>query len=496
MFVSQYVCLTTFTLLYLVSYLNTECYGFHILDHADPNFTSRIRRENCGFRCANGECIARHQKCDGKSDCSDNSDESSEICGGTPSVTSPPLPAGSCALPPQPANGAYTVNISSTIHLLTYSCSPGYQIYPSSNNAVAICDSGKWHTSFSECLQTCSPRISESVDTDCEHEGIKVDCSKPMLEGTTVRMNCKHFYSQVDSSANRVSVCRDGSWDYSFIKCTPECGNSVPQATTFILGGEIIKKITYPWHVGIYKLNATNQYDQVCGGSIISRKMILSAAHCFTAYMNGAPHDVKQYAIAAGKYYRHYYDERDTLSQTRTVKQVIIPEKYKGLLMSFTADIAFVILDKAFELTLVVQPVCIDWYNKYEAAQLTENNIGTVVGWGYTVEGKSPSAELKQLSVPFVNRETCLNAVPENFVRFVARDKFCAGFRNGSSVCQGDGGGGLAFLLPDNNKYYLRGLVSVGPTKDGQCDPEQYVAYTKVSDYMDMLQATELTTKV
>lgn len=623
MFGSQYVCLIALVLPYLISYFNSECFGFHILDYIDSNSTSRIKRQSCGFQCTNGQCISRHKLCDGKSDCSDNSDEdfrcleiskscqefafrcaygacvdgdarcngvqdcadnsdesgctnssskacgskfacksgqcidryllcdgakdctdgsdeifescnaipcqeysyrcaygacvdgdsrcngisecadgsdeSPQICGGTPivpPVTPEPLPDGSCALPPQPANGKYTVFKSPSSIKLTYSCSSGYQIYPSPNKNIAVCVDGAWYPSLSECLRTCGPRISDSVETICERDNIKVDCAKPMLQGTTVRMSCKHLYSQVDSSANPVSVCRDGSWDYGFIKCVPECGNLVPEGATFIVNGVTAKKGAFPWHVGIYKLNTLNRYDQKCGGSIISRKFILSAAHCFTAYANGAPYDAKQYAVAAGKFYRDYYDENDTLAQNSTVQKIIIPDRYKGLLSSFSADIAFVVLDKPFEITHVVQPVCIDWNKQYEVTQLNENNKGVVVGWGYTQEGKEPSAELKQLAVPFVHLENCFSVVPENFIRFLTADKFCAGFTNGSSVCHGDSGGGLVFLRPEDKKYYLRGLVSVGPLKEGSCDSRQYGAYTKVSDYMEILRNVEVSTRL
>lgn len=65
-------------------------------------------------------------------------------------------------------------------------------------------------------------------------------------------------------------------------------------------------------------------------------------------------------------------------------------------------------------------------------------SVFQVVGWGYTQEGKEPSAELKQLAVPFVHLENCFSVVPENFIRFLTADKFCAGFTNGMLLIQRD----------------------------------------------------------
>ncbi|GLV43967.1 modular serine protease [Carabus blaptoides fortunei] len=469
-------------------------------DGSDETFAScnGIPCQEYSYRCAYGACVDRDSKCNGTPECADGSDESPQICGGTP-VTPPVTPStlsdSSCVLPPQPANGKYTSYVTQSLIKLTYSCSLGYQLSPSPHHNIAICGSGKWYPGLSECLRTCGPRISDSVETVCELQGIEVDCSKPMVEGTTVRMHCKHFYSQVDPSANSLSVCRDGSWDYSFIKCVPDCGKIIPVGSSFIIGGKPVNEGEFPWHVGIYKLNELNQYEQMCGGSIISRRLILSAAHCFTDYANGAPLDVKQYAIAAGKHYRNFYEKKDMASEKRTVKTIIIPERYKGIQTNFTADIAFVILDKALEITHVVQPVCIDWNNQYEVQQLRENNEGVIVGWGSTDEGEDSSEELNQLSVPFVNFTQCYESVPENFTRFLTSDKFCAGFTNGSSVCHADSGGGLVFRKPDTDRYYLRGLISVGPLTEGKCDFRHYGAYTKVSDYMEILRGVEVNTR-
>ncbi|GLV43960.1 modular serine protease [Carabus blaptoides fortunei] len=494
---------------------NSQCINRYLLcdgakdctDGSDETFEScnGIACQEFSYRCAYGACVDGDAECNGEVDCADGSDESEEICGSRTGKTDPTTTTstttvaprrsdGSCTLPPQPANGWYTVRQDATYTILTYMCNPNHKLYPP-NYIVPICQNGKWLPGIPQCLKICSPRISESVETTCELDGIKQDCSQPMVEGTIVKMSCKHLYKQQgDTNFNPTSKCKDGSWNYGFIRCIPECGELVPEGKTFIVNGVLAKHGAFPWHVGIYKLNAESKYEQKCGGSIINTKLVLSAAHCFSTYHNGEKYDIKTYAIGAGKYYRDYYNETEEWVQIRKIKELIIPNGYKGMLSSFGSDIAFVILEQPLQLTHVVQPVCIDWNSDYESDQLINNNKGEVVGWGYTEE-LMPSPVLKQLTVPYIDREYCVNVVPESFVRFVTLDKFCAGYTTNMSVCDGDSGGGLVFRWQQTKKYYLRGLVSAGPRKEIMCDHTQYGAYTKISQYMEQLKRVELNTR-
>ena len=75
-----------------------------------------------------------------------------------------------------------------------------------------------------------------------------------------------------------------------------------------------------PWHVGIYQNG-----EQICGGTIVSERVVISAAHCFSLDTNYTHiFDVKTYKVAAGKILRGL-DAKETLStQIRDVVEVKI----------------------------------------------------------------------------------------------------------------------------------------------------------------------------
>lgn len=122
-------------------------------------------------------------------------------------------------------------------------------------------------------------------------------------------------------------------------------------------------------------------------------------------------------------------------------------------------DIAIVRLSTEANLNDYVQPICLWNINKVTISEVT-NKFGTVIGWGVT-ETDELSAVLRQAIMPVVPLTTCLNSNRDFFGAFLSDKNFCAGFRNGTSVCNGDR---LAFfsqieLVVEQN--YLKFIKSI-----------------------------------
>ncbi|XP_031353875.1 modular serine protease-like [Photinus pyralis] len=452
------------------------------------------------FHCDSNDCISKEKVCDGKADCPNSDDEKLKECA---EVTKEP-PPGACLIPNHPNNGEYRLGLGNSTpgeyapmyKVLVLQCEePQYKPYPPALGVGAdlpLCIDGKWSPTPPTCAPACKPlQSTTTTKVTCKHgDKILDNCDNP-VHNTVAVFECEPFHEMPELSLNPDILCLNGSWDYPVPQCLPVCGHKRPKNVPHLVGDVTEKKSDYPWHVAVF--NATN--DNICGGSIISQRLVLSAAHCFTD-QDGKLYPFEDYKIVAGKYYRNYDDPRDHGAQESAIEHIYIAPKYKAMYNYYEADLAIIVLKERLKVTGDVQPVCIDWRNQFEQQQLVENNVGIVVGWGQTVLGSEPSMELKALQVLYKPYSDCYDQVPPEFRKFLTFDKICAAYLSAKQpVCLGDNGGGLTFQR-NQNRFYLRGLVSTSPssTETGTvtCDENQYPTYTLISKYIEYIRRIEI----
>lgn len=148
-------------------------------------------------------------------------------------------------------------------------------------------------------------------------------------------------------------------------------------------------------------------------------------------------------------------------------------------------DIAILKLSNTITFNTYIQPICL-WDNEMKSIADLENKKGSVMGWGYTEED-DVSDVLKEATMPVISLPQCLQSNRDFFGAFLTDSNFCAGYQNGTSVCNGDSGGAMVFQ--EGTVWYIRGIVSLAMKreKNDLCNNYQYVIFTDVARYLDWI---------
>ncbi|XP_023310759.1 uncharacterized protein LOC108917697 isoform X2 [Anoplophora glabripennis] len=390
-----------------------------------------------------------------------------------------------CKLPPYPQHGKWklaggkakpgdTVLESSVI---VFECDVGYKL--SSKIKHLYCDEDWDSIEIPECEESCPKLYSSTIyDLKCtDKKGNKIKCSEA-TNGTFLEYNCAPFY-ETPFGYRKTFLCQNKKWDQKPV-CLPVCGKKITDDTkTLIYGSKPNDKLEYPWVAALY-IKIDGSYENICGGSILSATVLLTAAHCVTnEYGDVMPAD--KYAVGAGKLFNKYEAPEDDHAQYLQVSKIIVSEDYKADRRRFLADIAVLVTNGEFIFSEVIQPVC---FNNVKNIHLHPGSIGEISGWGLS-EGEVASDVLRTLKIPYKYEATCAAELPRDWSdKYNMADKICTGFVDqNTSVCDGDSGNGLAFQNPEDNRYYIHGLVSLGPKKDYHCDIQQNTLYTRVAYY-------------
>jgi dynein heavy chain len=263
-----------------------------------------------------------------------------------------------------------------------------------------------------------------------------------------------------------------------------QCGTQLIQNTPLIAHGEETFPGQWPWHAALY-LYMRRDIKFRCGGSYVGTRSVITAAHCVS--LKGELLRAEDFMVYLGRYNLRNMNEEGL--QYHDVRNIIVHPSYNGTYS--IGDIAVLILTTEVEVTALVRPVCLWGQDDGSPADIIDQ-VGLVVGWGLD-ERDEPTETLMMVQMPVVNQQTCIWSDPTYYSLFTSNGTFCAGFRNGSSVCNGDSGGGMVFprKRSDGTEIWtLQGIVSHGRRRDSYsnfCDPKAYIVFTDVGKYLDWL---------
>ncbi|KAJ2951788.1 hypothetical protein O0L34_g13953 [Tuta absoluta] len=281
-----------------------------------------------------------------------------------------------------------------------------------------------------------------------------------------------------DKYFHRLNELTCGNFNNEDYVCCPSCDcGKVYQDGNDQCGQSMVRGVNYkgigthPW---VARIGFTRQDGKVrfaCSGSIIDKRVVLTAAHCALAKPDG----YKLSTVVVGEWDTARSPDCNDMfcaptPQAIEVKNVIVHPGYEQKI--FRHDIAMVVLMEDIKYTVTAAPICL---SDFPEIKIDERAV--LVGWGKLSGQNNVMSRQQQLEVPLVPLELCEqifgSSVPIN------EGQLCAGGEEGRDACSGFGGAPL--MIYKDGQFVQIGIVSFGSEN---CGSEGVPSvYTNIAHY-------------
>ncbi|XP_075851667.1 serine protease 44-like isoform X3 [Microcebus murinus] len=271
-------------------------------------------------------------------------------------------------------------------------------------------------------------------------EGAPRPPAPPQSRGSTVSPNSVAFTSGVSDSYDDMDAVAISQTKSEWVG--RKAGSACGQRAMRIVGGSPAPDRKWPWQVSLRNYNG-----HLCGGSLITNRWVLTAAHCIEGYV--------EYTVKMGGI--QLYQESDT-SVVVPVEDIVVHEYYSHI--NLKNDIALALLAFPVNYSTHIQPVCLP----EKTFMVKSDTECWVTGWGRLKETDPIlPRELQEAELSIIRRPECAKIFREK-LRVPGepiREGMVCGYNDkGKDSCQGDSGGPLVCEL--NNAWIQVGIVSWG----------------------------------
>jgi len=228
-----------------------------------------------------------------------------------------------------------------------------------------------------------------------------------------------------------------------------------------VVNGVNAQPHAWPWQIS---LRVGGRH--ICGGSLIDKDWVVTAAHCVER--NPQP---SGYTVVVGA---HRRNGQTAVQKTFRLKRLF---KHEGFSMRHLRnDIALLQLAGSVTTSSKVNTVCLP----SSGSKARPGAQCYITGWGRTVGGGSAADTLQQAVLPVAAHSAC-SRVNGRLIPVDERSMICGGGQ-GKGGCQGDSGG--PYVCNEGGKWVLRGAVSWG---HHMCRTDHYTVFARVSSFISWI---------